>query len=89
MHKRDVIKVFEKTGTCKGDHIWAAGCRKLGISEDKIKEWTEGADFELDRELLPHYAKGPYANIYDTMEMLIMSTKENLPLLKIGKISPL
>ena len=48
----------------------------------------EGADFEVDWDLLPHYLKPPYVNIYDTMLILVMAITENVRLLLIGKVLP-
>jgi len=85
----DSIRVFEETGTFKGDNTWADRCRSLGIPESKIREWVEGVDFDLNRDALPHYALGPYANIYDSMGILVMLVKECLRYLQIGKVLPM
>jgi len=58
-----------------GHSINPEGCRKLGVPEELITEWTEGVWFKVD-PVLPHYVKGPYANVYQDMATLLMACRE-------------
>mmetsp|Transcript_30389 Transcript_30389/g.62612 ORF Transcript_30389/g.62612 Transcript_30389/m.62612 type:complete len:869 (-) Transcript_30389:3743-6349(-) len=75
------VEHVRRTGAHVGHTINPAGCRTLGIPEELIVEWTEGTWFQVDDEL-PHYAKGPYANIYRDMATLLMACREFNKLLR-------
>jgi len=82
------VAEFKETGTFAGDKVNVDGCRKLGVSEEKISELSEGVTFEFDREL-PAYSKTPYSTVYQTMAIAMMASDECLRLLKLGKLLPL
>jgi len=69
------IESVRDTGRHLGDCISAEGCEALGVPEELKKEWLEGTWFEVDPDL-PHYSKGPYANVYRDLETLVMACGE-------------
>jgi len=82
------VEDFKRLGTFSGDKVNAQGCRDLGVSEEKVKELSEGVTFEFDREL-QSYSKTPYSTVYQTMVIAMMASDECLRLLKLGKLLPL
>mmetsp|Transcript_62463 Transcript_62463/g.129732 ORF Transcript_62463/g.129732 Transcript_62463/m.129732 type:complete len:642 (-) Transcript_62463:1730-3655(-) len=86
--EKEQVAFFKTHGTFSGDRINKEGCRELGLSEEKIKELTEGAFFEFDREL-PAYSKTPYSTIYENIEITLKAIREVVLLLKLGKLLPL
>mmetsp|Transcript_18272 Transcript_18272/g.36950 ORF Transcript_18272/g.36950 Transcript_18272/m.36950 type:complete len:477 (-) Transcript_18272:6701-8131(-) len=69
------VECVARTGRHRGDSISLEGCRALGVPEELIRDWTDGAWFEVDPEL-PHYSKGPYANVYRDIDTLVMACRE-------------
>jgi len=82
------VRFFQEKGTFSGDKINIDGCRKLGLSEEKITELSEGAYFDFDPEL-PAYSKTPYSTIYEDLEITLKAAREVVRLLKLGKLLPL
>jgi len=85
--EKAAVDHFNEHGSYAGDNISAMGCRALGIDETKVREWTDGVDFEVDPEL-PSYSKPPYPVIYSTMDLLMMAAAECQRCLRLGKILP-
>mmetsp|Transcript_30390 Transcript_30390/g.62634 ORF Transcript_30390/g.62634 Transcript_30390/m.62634 type:complete len:863 (+) Transcript_30390:1289-3877(+) len=75
------LECVRETGRHVGDTISAAGCEQLGVPDDLQQEWLEGVWFDVDPSL-PHYSKGPYANVYRDLATLIMACTEFNKLLK-------
>jgi len=86
--EQEQIAYFKEHGTFSGDRINVEGCRKLGLSEEKSTELSEGVQFEFDAEL-PAYSKTPYSNIYEDMEVTLKAVREVVRLLRLGKLLPL
>jgi len=85
--EREVVEHFRKHRTFAGDNISAEGCASLGIPEEKIREWTQGVDFDVDPNL-ESYSKPPYPVIYSSMSLLVMAAEECMLCLRLGKILP-
>mmetsp|Transcript_18280 Transcript_18280/g.37035 ORF Transcript_18280/g.37035 Transcript_18280/m.37035 type:complete len:316 (+) Transcript_18280:3348-4295(+) len=62
-------------GQHRGSSISEEGCRQLGVPEELTREWVDGTWFDVD-QAIPHYAKGPYANVYRDVETLVMACRE-------------
>mmetsp|Transcript_60816 Transcript_60816/g.125298 ORF Transcript_60816/g.125298 Transcript_60816/m.125298 type:complete len:603 (+) Transcript_60816:1090-2898(+) len=82
------VRFFKENGTFSGDKINIEGCRRLGVSEDKIRELSEGVLFDFDDDL-PAYSKTPYSTIYEDLEITLKAAREVVRLLKLGKLLPL
>jgi len=86
--EEEQVRHFREHGTFSGDRLNVEGCRQLGVSEDKLREFEEGVTFEVDPEL-PAYSKTPYSTIYEDMEITLKAAREVVRLLKLGKLLPL
>eukprot|EP00961_Rhodomonas_salina_P106365 1432533-Rhodomonas_salina.1 len=86
--EREQLEFLEKEGTFSGDCISEEGCRRLGISEDKIRELVDGVRFEVD-PTLPHYSREPYSTVYSLIDILLMAVKDYNRLLGLGKVFPI
>jgi len=88
VEERKQVEFFREKGTFSGDQINIEGCRRLGLSEEKISELSDGVSFEFDDDL-PAYSKTPYSTIYEDLEITLKAAREVIRLLKLGKLLPL